>query len=239
MSAPSVRVRSLALGAALLPRLATLDGAPAFSQDFYAGRSIELLIGGARLAATISMGASWRGISAVTSPGIRPSCRRTCRAPAADGWRIHRGRCAQGRHRDRQHPAGHRDGAAARSQRGPSRSIRRRSSISPTPTTARASASPAASPGSRTLTTRVCRRACIRRARPEAIPHTTTPSCTSTRPGAVWDVVFGYSGTAGSFARDRTRRDRRRLWSRLGDPKSQRPDWMRDKTVIGPDTGCD
>ena len=47
MSTPSVHVRSLALGAAVVAAVATLEGAPAFTQDFYAGRSIDLLIGGA------------------------------------------------------------------------------------------------------------------------------------------------------------------------------------------------
>ncbi len=70
LSAKPAPIRYLAFAVALSAMLAA---APAGAADFYAGKSIDLLIGAAPAAATTSMDAWSRAILRAISRGSRPS----------------------------------------------------------------------------------------------------------------------------------------------------------------------
>ena len=69
--------------------MTALFAAPASAQDFYAGKTIDIIVGAPPAAATTSTRAQSRGILPAIFPATPRSSSRTCRAPAAPGGLAH------------------------------------------------------------------------------------------------------------------------------------------------------
>ena len=190
-------------------------------------------------AATTSTAAWWRAISAGTFPAIRPSCRRTCRAPAA-------------RERPATSPTiAPKDGTVIANimpgaVMGPLLDPKTREAVrsdrgqvsSATSTTACASAFPAAKSKIKTFDDARKIKAKFGGAGANDSTHDYGFMHTHTT-GAIWDVVLGYKGTADlSLALERGEIDGfcGFDWASL---KSQKPNWVARQGRERPDPGRD
>ena len=211
----------------------------AAAQDFFAGKTIELMVGAPPGGGYDIYGRIVARHLGATSRAIRTSCRRTCRGPAARAPRA-----SSPRSRPRTAPSSP-TSCRARSSgrcsipRPRSCSIRPRSSISATSTTAPASASRAAHSKVKTFDD-------ARNDRRAAFGGVSTNDSTrdygymhKKTSGATWNMITGYKGTADlalAVERDEIDGFCGFDWASL---KSQRPNWVTRQDGQHPAAGRD
>ena len=179
---PSICTRPIALSAALAALLAAFAPLPAAAQDFYAGRSIELLIGAPPGGGYDIYGravARHIGRHIPGNPNVVPKNMPGAGSRARGG--LHQQRRSQGRHRHRQYHAGCRHRTRCSIPKRSDCSTRRRSCSLATSTMASASVCRASTRRSRPSRTRARSRPCSAADR-RTIPPATMAICTGRPP---------------------------------------------------------